>query len=206
MDYCFNSLDDITLCKLIMICLRIWEARNDKVWNHHVTSAAAVVDQANIFFQEWSNINSDIQDSTTVVAHPTKWTKPPPDYLKVNVDAALDSINMQMGLGIVIRDSMGEFVAARMIPWTGRVQLESDCLQLITAIQNNDLISSFGLLVNDIKDAVGEFIDLNFSFVKRSAHMVAHTLARNAISRLDCSDCFTVPFPFLSHVLNSNRF
>lgn len=81
------------------------------------------------------------------------------------------------------------------------IQLESDCIQVINAIQHNHLVSSFDLLINDIIVLAREFDNLSFTFVRRSANRVAHALARDALSKSDCMDCTSVPFPCISHVL-----
>lgn len=44
---------------------------------------------------------------------PPRWTKPPDDKWKTNVDAAVDQVAMKMGVGIVIRNAEGRVVAAR---------------------------------------------------------------------------------------------
>lgn len=229
-DHNFKSLDDGTLCKLIIICWAIWRARNDKVWNHKVSSPNAVVDQALIFLQEWTNVHPIEEEVSASSSQISIWSKPPTGYLKINVDAGIDFTARKMGLGMVIRDSDGDLIAARMIPWPtvyepgeaealtirealkwiksfslDRIQVESDCLQVVNAIHNCHLLSSLDLLVNDILVIARDFSNLSFSFVKRSANRVAHTLARKALSMSDCMDCLSVPFPCISHVLDSDH-
>uniref|UniRef100_A0A803QE55 RNase H type-1 domain-containing protein n=1 Tax=Cannabis sativa TaxID=3483 RepID=A0A803QE55_CANSA len=47
------------------------------------------------------------------VAAPIKWQPPPVHCLKMNIDAAFDSSQKRIGLGIIIRDSSGCFNAAK---------------------------------------------------------------------------------------------
>ncbi|KAG6678120.1 hypothetical protein I3842_14G064300 [Carya illinoinensis] len=42
----------------------------------------------------------------------TKWTAPPPNFFKVNWDAAIDKGNSKLGIGVVIRDSDGSIVTS----------------------------------------------------------------------------------------------
>lgn len=48
-----------------------------------------------------------------------KIEKPPTKWIKMNVDACLDSSSQRMGFGIIIRNANGMFVAAKEIPWHG---------------------------------------------------------------------------------------
>jgi hypothetical protein len=43
---------------------------------------------------------------------PPRWTKPPDDKWKINVDVAVDQVAMKMGVGIVIKNAEGRVVAA----------------------------------------------------------------------------------------------
>jgi hypothetical protein len=45
-----------------------------------------------------------------------KWKPPPLRVFKVNWDAAVESNRGKIGLGMIARDSMGNFVAARGVP------------------------------------------------------------------------------------------
>ncbi|XP_031099899.1 uncharacterized protein LOC116004105 [Ipomoea triloba] len=83
----FVSFDEAMLCKIIIICWSIWEARNDKVWNHKATTANMVVDQATIFLQEWIRIKYDGHVSNHSPTQSIPWSKPPHGWLKINVDA-----------------------------------------------------------------------------------------------------------------------
>nr|GMD14504.1 uncharacterized protein LOC109167502 [Ipomoea batatas] len=86
------------------------------------------------------------------------------------------------------------------------VLLESDCLQVINGInEDHEPISSFDLLIYDIKNLARDFSNLSFLFVKRSANGVAHVLAREALSKSDCIDCSSVPFPSIAHALSLDR-
>ncbi|XP_019161452.1 PREDICTED: uncharacterized protein LOC109158087 [Ipomoea nil] len=49
-----------------------------------------------------------------------KWSKPKCDFLKLNVDAvAIEKQRGCMGLGCVLRNDRGQFVAARGVQWKG---------------------------------------------------------------------------------------
>ncbi|XP_019199772.1 PREDICTED: uncharacterized protein LOC109193373 [Ipomoea nil] len=133
------------------------------------------------------------------------WTKPPSCLLKVNVNAATDQINIKIGLGFVLRDSLGAFVVARILPvfnlynpneaeaigvrealkWLKALQydnihVEMDCLHVAKNIHHQHLISSFDLILHDIRELAKSFTNVSFLFAKRSLNRVAHLLAREA--------------------------
>ena len=84
-----------------------------------------------------------------------------------------------------------------------RAILETDSLVLSNALRNNGpYLSSFGLLIEDIRCNASLFNQLLYSHVKRSGNKVAHNLARHSISISDFSVWMeTVPPPFVSLVL-----
>lgn len=47
------------------------------------------------------------------------WTKPQTGWLKLNVDAAINKENSCMGFGCVLRNDLGQFIAAKGAYWMG---------------------------------------------------------------------------------------
>ncbi|CAH9096881.1 unnamed protein product, partial [Cuscuta epithymum] len=138
------------------------------------------------------------------------WRKPDTDRIKINTDAAINRGAGMVGLGWVARDSTGAFLAGAAIPRKGvclpkeaealsmrealswikaagwdQVDVESDALHLVEGVHSASTESSFGLLVNDIKELATSFSSITFSHVKRSANRVAHHMARAAVSMSD---------------------
>nr|GMC57892.1 uncharacterized protein LOC109177101 [Ipomoea batatas] len=119
----------------------------------------------------------------------------------------------EMGFGPVLRDANGAFVAARQIPWPGlfkpdeaealgvkealkwlkelnedQVEVESDSLKVTNDIPSGSMITSFDLIVNDIRKLASDFVNLSFLFGKRSADRGVHFLTRVALSKSDRVD------------------
>ena len=46
-----------------------------------------------------------------------KWKAPPHDWFKANWDAGVDKKNGKLGLGVVVRDALGNFCAAKSKMW-----------------------------------------------------------------------------------------
>nr|GLL39706.1 uncharacterized protein LOC109189292 [Ipomoea trifida] len=53
---------------------------------------------------------------------PARWTKPAHGWIKVNVDTAINNDLKTTGLGCIIRNVDGNFVAAKEIAWRGHYQ------------------------------------------------------------------------------------
>ncbi|KAM6557292.1 hypothetical protein CsatB_004311 [Cannabis sativa] len=179
-------------------------------------------------FQQQSTSSKSIRDSTGAAAQP-HWICPPLDKLKMNVDAACDISRNKIGVGIIIRNSSGQVVAAYSKPLTGRLKpqemeakallmginwaarcnlsvnlFESDSLILVNSINSNsNAISSFGDLVLDIKNRLSYLSYVCVSHVKRDANQAAHGLAKHALELDD--DCMwfeEIPSTIFSVVVN----
>ncbi|CAH9141098.1 unnamed protein product [Cuscuta epithymum] len=58
------------------------------------------------------------------------------------------------------------------------IDVESDALQLIKAIQDGQQESAFGVIVEDIKDLSTSISGIEFTYVKRSANRVVQNPAK----------------------------
>lgn len=214
----FNHLNEIARNQFVMVCWKLWDARNEKVWNQRIIPHYIIVEEATVFLHNWTAANSREPGTIRNEDQHEKWTKPPIGWTKVNVDTTLDINGRKMGFGCVMRDSYGNFIAARELPWHGlfkpgeaeaigvrealkwikemkldHVQVETNCLQVIKGIQNQPMVSSFDLIINDIEEIARDFSNLCFLFSKRSANKAAHMLAREALFKSD----LRITFPFL---------
>ncbi|XVF67578.1 hypothetical protein PTKIN_Ptkin10aG0132100 [Pterospermum kingtungense] len=64
-----------------------------------------------------------------------KWHPPPPSFVKCNCDAATFSDSGRVGLGMVLRDEQGHFLACRMLSVSGLPAVpECEALGLFEAI------------------------------------------------------------------------
>ena len=114
----------------------------------------------------------------------------------------------QAGIGVVIRDSMGQVMAslAQQIPlpstaievealasrWAMELALEiglnkgvleGDSLILMNALKTNShSLAQFGHIIKDIQFLASQFSIISFSHVKRHCNTVAHLIARQTLS------------------------
>ena len=138
---------------------------------------------------------------------PRQWKPPPVGWYKVNADAAIFS-DEKVGLGGVVRDEIGEVVAATCVGEKGcfevdaveamaarhavfialeagfsNIILETDCLKLATHLSKKQReLSSFGNIVNDILLLVSSCNAFSVSHVGREGNWVAHHLAHGSLN------------------------
>ncbi|XP_059455851.1 uncharacterized protein LOC132186051 [Corylus avellana] len=127
---------------------------------------------------------------------------------KINWDAALDNCRDKTGLGMIARDWLGNFVAARSIPMDCKLEpasaeaqaalhatffakelglpditFEGDAQQIITSINSKQpCTSSYGHLVDGAILGLGVLGNSRFLHVKREANSAALGLAKLALN------------------------
>ncbi|KAM1333706.1 hypothetical protein FF1_009590 [Malus domestica] len=133
------------------------------------------------FWHEFVSISFPANITSQVPSTPIRWTKPHPGFLKVNVDGAWSDQRKLGGVGIVICNELGAFVAARSLRFgfvfsalhvealaareglslmTERgllhsIIIESDSLQIVRALLGNSSdMSVIGHIAEDSKAAL----------------------------------------------------
>ncbi|KAH9786019.1 reverse transcriptase domain-containing protein [Citrus sinensis] len=197
--------DDCNLA--VMLCWRLWFNRNDKVWNNHGSQAQSLVNAAGHCLFQWQEAKRrtfTIAEDILLGHGSVCWGKPPVGWLKCNVDAGVSRSQGRVSFGGVIRDSGGDFIAAKCqsfpgsfhpreaealavreaLSWIKLMQLskiiiETDCLNVYSALLSPSTSSNgFGLLIADCRAIAQVIGEVRFSFVRRSANAAAHSVAR----------------------------
>ncbi|XP_019197196.1 PREDICTED: uncharacterized protein LOC109191080 [Ipomoea nil] len=230
LDFQFKNLEKGSCCLLLMLCWKLWTARNDKVWNGSLPSPSTLVEGSRRYLANWTNIVRE--DTATSIAKNSsvhKWDKPSSGFYKLNTDVAVSTLNRSMGFGWVLRNDTGQFVAAECIPGKGvftpkeaeamairealswikregitHLQIESDALEIIQSLKQNDEDSSCDLILLDIKDLLRSIHHVAISYVSRTANVVAHSLAREACSMSVRQEWISVPPSFIVNELYSD--
>jgi ribonuclease HI len=158
-----------------------------------------------------------------------KWTKPDPRQVKLNVDAAFHDDSKSGSIGTIIRDYLGNFVAAsvKFLPIVAsssmaeayamkeglalardlgcnRVIAESDSTEVVEACKGettwwNELSAIFA----DCTDLVASVGCVSFGHIMREANEVAHELAKYSHSnRISCSWSGDPPNFILDRLVN----
>ncbi|XP_075662967.1 uncharacterized protein LOC142632455 [Castanea sativa] len=137
-----------------------------------------------------------------------QWLPPPMDVVKINFDGATSPKKKKAGIGVVVRDVNGlvlascakikhepykaveieSLVAATTLSLTTdlgfqRVILERDSMEVIQALrENTQPLTPTGLPLEDVRRFSQNFDELLFSHTKRDGNIVAHSLAKYALS------------------------
>lgn len=196
--------------EIISLCWSIWRSRNDLVWNQKFTSVNRTVAAAKQNLVQWKVTQGRLFTTPLQPSFEgdgaTTWVKPQPNKIKVSVDASVFEDRGGVGFGFVARDSEGALVEAKAIfhpnlvtpimaeamafkealSWMEEhgwydATVESDCLGVVQAIRSRMAMRSyFGSIVEDCRVLLQRLHNVTVFFVKRSANMVAHHLARES--------------------------
>lgn len=136
------------------------------------------------------------------------WIRSPMDFLKCNWDASLDGWSTKMGMGLVVRDSLGGFKAAAISTtpfitdsemaesivarWAlsicaelgfQSVVFEGDALEVVNSlISTSQCWRICGCIVEDTRRMLHQFNSWTVKQARRSTNQVAHFLAKHALS------------------------
>uniref|UniRef100_A0A803PWA8 Uncharacterized protein n=1 Tax=Cannabis sativa TaxID=3483 RepID=A0A803PWA8_CANSA len=217
----------------LMVTWAIWNARNQLLWNQKSTAALDVVLSARSNLYQWQSAQQNRFDpllsSFEIGKEVEHWTKPVGNKIKVNVDGAIFEAYNSFGFGFLARDTFGAVLGAAATSNSGSVapeiveligikealswiktkswnsvEVETDCLMAVQAINNNMFLpSTFGMLVHDCQHLLSELSYVTLSFVKRSANKAAHFLARSSYYMSDRTiDASNLPSELVEIVMN----
>lgn len=242
----FSSLDDfIIACSpsspynlkvLQLYCFIIyysWRNRNDKIHGQPVASPTSLAAQIfagfsyaypTLMLEQWDTIQP-----SRLVTNQT-WCPPPPGWLKVNIDGALQH-NYRGGAGFVFRDSLGQILScggSAVQHWdASQVELfaisilhlgirsefldfdgiivEGDSRNVISCIRDKfkcNLTADFNCLEKTLSSLAG-FKNVVFNFVPRICNKLAHSCAHLSLSLFASFLWDHIPLDFapLSHVV-----
>lgn len=211
------NCDNRKKAEIAAICWSLWKARNEVVWNKKVTRLYVIIANAKQYLEQWRYAQSKFSYSLFPQAVEgdggVSWVRPQELTIKVSVDASIFREFNVSGIGLVARDSKGEMIMARTVrlnevldpdmvevmaikealswmknkTWQNII-VESDCLVAVQAVRSKvPMISPFGLIVEECRKMLQDQNTVSLSFIKRSANMVAHELARASYSFSDRS-------------------
>lgn len=160
------------------------------------------------YYADYRALSCSHKPQAPVAAQPRggKWEKPPPSFLKLNVDAAV--LGENFGFGAVLRNSDGALLMvagsncvsrgssllaeAMSCRWAlqtilrlgyDRVIIESDSQVLINKIKSRKPGLTYpDLLIADVLSLCASFSVVSFNFVPRCLNTVAHSAARLVVN------------------------
>lgn len=206
--------------RFLMILWSIWYRRNDILWNNGPREASLVVRRANQIFSDWKASKKVplVVNDPLMRPNRTAWSPPRRGFLKCNVDAATFQQYPKAGLGSVLRNCNGDFIAAKASPigsfppvrecealaildalkWISsredrNVIFESDAKVVVDAIYDDTSDhSEFGDIIKDIRRILNAKNHFSVHYISRQANEMAHLTARHSCS---------LARPFIFHVM-----
>ncbi|XP_060961840.1 uncharacterized protein LOC133032039 [Cannabis sativa] len=204
------ALDEDIVSRAAMLCWAIWNACNLVVWKNKTSSQVEVIASAQTTVDHWRNAQDNISLSSLFFENrgdgAERWTKPEPNKIKINVDAALFPQDNSYGFGIVARDSSGGLIEAKTwysggvydaevveamgvkeaLSWIksnnwSDVEIETDSMLTVQGIRSNHSLNSiFGLIIHDCQILLSSLNNVRICFIRRSANRFAHVVARHS--------------------------
>ncbi|KAH7862861.1 hypothetical protein Vadar_010416 [Vaccinium darrowii] len=109
-----NIREDMGL--LAFTCWALWKARNKDHFDHFPRDPSAVLQQSASGWNEFLHVHDKRggRIPPCIPPPPLIWKPPDGNFIKINVDGALNVTNKVGGLGLVARDSSGSLLGAKM--------------------------------------------------------------------------------------------
>ncbi|XP_030940101.1 uncharacterized protein LOC115965032 [Quercus lobata] len=190
-----------------MVVWLLWHRRNQiRVSSNSATPLGHIAASARQQLQDYSWVQlAKLATEAANLHTAVTWSPPRTPFLKINYDGAVFRDSNSAGLGVVVRDSMGEVLASLVenipLPQTvanveaavarraimlarelnlSSIILEGDSEIINRAIQAEEQsLASYGNLIEEIKLHAESFLSFRISLVRRNRNSVAHSLARH---------------------------
>lgn len=229
----FQKLINKEVGILCVTAWSIWSHRNAVVWRNSYQAPPMVVEGARNMLFQWQQAQ-DKRTSATIAQSregSISWKKPPDGWITCNVDAATNVHINYSSFGCLIQDSAGTFIVGyggqlqgitdskiveamafrEALSWLKNRKVNNVCLELDAQLvvqamrrQRRDNFSYFGDIIKDCLDIVKDLRSSSIYFVRRSANVAVHMIAREASSMSDSKEWSSVP-SFLSDVIDSDN-
>ena len=93
----------------------LWKARNDVIWNNHITPILELCQQATSTALDYIEVGLVLKENIPLPAGLTihKWTPLAISHYKLNLSCKVGVDGTKVGIGVIIRDSLGLVVAVK---------------------------------------------------------------------------------------------
>lgn len=214
----------------MMTIYQIWLARNDARDGKRLEDPGVVADKASHLLEEWQQVK-EVRLYMPQQQRREQWQPPEEGWSKVNADGAMGKSSRDGGGGVVLRDHHGNFVAAacHFFPSVSgpelaellacrraaelaiemgslKVVLETDNKGIAQGLANDNLNRSvYGPLIEEIKGLLQSRHDFKVKWVRRSANVVAHRLAKEGCGNKLCKTWLHAPPECIMNSVLSER-
>ncbi|XP_057791307.1 uncharacterized protein LOC131008445 [Salvia miltiorrhiza] len=219
--YIMDMADGELTAKVCMILWHIWKDRNKAVWEETIPVPRRTVALAISCREKWLGARASQLNMVSPTAVPSAtlscagWHAVPTGWVRYGVDAAFFGNDNSMGIGIVIRNHMGEFVVGKTMKVVGRRDVvegelmgvkealswlkslgylqgwvECDSKVACDAISKNlGIINERGVLANFCRRELASNPGIRLCNVCRSRNAIAHCLAMQSCERYFFVSC-----------------
>ena len=186
-------------------CWTIWNQRNRVIHGGKIQNPATLIQRARDFLTEFKNTQSQLV-ALAITESVQKWRPPTGLAFKLNFDATIFANTNSSGVGVIIRNNLGEVMVglfahgpsvvsskeAKVLACRRALEfaLDSGFLGLVieddnvtvtkTIVSSHPNRSKLGHIYDGIRMLASGFRSFSMDCIKRSANSVAHCLARHA--------------------------
>ncbi|CAN1844985.1 Transposon TX1 uncharacterized 149 kDa protein [Linum perenne] len=198
--------------KVAIVTWALWKERNDRVWNQTSKPEEVCIRQSTDAVMDWVSMQGrGLCPRRREEGRCDRWHRPPPTYVKINCDAAINVRGQSFGIGVVIRDEEGNLVGFKMenrigcppvkeceaeavvcaLHWANelgirRALVETDSQVTQLAMESNgNSTTEFGNIISQGRSLLRSQPRTKVVFVRRSGNTVAHVLARRSLFSSD---------------------
>ncbi|XP_075640616.1 uncharacterized protein LOC142612404 [Castanea sativa] len=220
----FPSHDQWTISlNMALIIDEIWGTRNLIQFQEGIADIHLSKKNVQTRFLEYSRVFS-VSSALPAVQPTPVWTPPPHGWIKLNVDAVLNS--SKSALAVVARDHQGEVLyiwgcqhhlcspsqaEASSILWAVKLALQEHWKSIIDegnaqvcfdALSSQDHILDWNIctIINNIRSLSSSFVSCKFRWIKRNSNSAVHSAARIALNSCQqyCFNKSNIPPPLKS--------
>lgn len=99
--------------KFAVVIWRMWKERNSKLWHGCCVPAQTCVSLGVNYLDEYAMIRERLMVDNISILHCKAWHRPPPSFIKANIDAAFFSDSREIGFGCILHDGWGNHLFSR---------------------------------------------------------------------------------------------
>ena len=134
----FNDSGSLEFLDLIIIlCWFIWKSRNAKIFAGKECNPAEIVSHASDLCFQLKNIPSPPRVVSRFLhsqGSQSAWNVPPPDFLKINMDASYCKLTQTATMAIIVRDSGGRLVVGFCFSRPSLSALAAETMALLAGV------------------------------------------------------------------------
>lgn len=203
-----DTLKQDQFIQVLVTLWAIWWARSKVIHEGEFQSPLSTHMFIKRYLQDLALCNPVVpRASCTAGRQKAVWCRPPAGVLKANADAAVAKNGNKGAVGVLCRNSQGDFMGASAMVFDGitdpvvleamacreamviaedlaavKVVFVSDCLGVVNDINLALCSGKHGMIVKEILARRSKFQESVFSHERREANGEAHRLARTALS------------------------